>query len=387
MSFHGLIKFSEAIIQTILVLYIAKNFSGSENLAFFVIAMYSPALLFSFFLGAIVDRTAKAKLLKIVLAAYSLVGIISFYALSITLAIGLHIALLLSFCLGIATNLYKPTIKSITKSLYSGKYLIEVNSLQSTISHSAAIVGTALGGAVMYYGIYFFIVFLSILSSLVGLYLLKTVNFTEITLTRRRSILADMTYGLRIIFSPVDGRAYTTLNCLLVYSIVPLMNFYIPYKIILTLKLSDIHFSLTDATYSAGMVFGGIYLFKVIIKSQWLVGNRVFTSIFLFASTVSFISLGSYYLILISAFLCGFSYLVWGICISEFQEMYSAEDQGKAISSMSSMSTILVLVLVHIIGNLTTTTMVEIAIVLFLTLTCLVYAAKGLFFEPKQKRA
>lgn len=184
---------------------------------------FLPVLLFSLFVGVVIDRFPKKKILLVTQTSFMILAFILSFIVWKGYVKYWHV-LILAVLLGITNTIDMPTRQSFMIELAGKEDLTNAIALNSSIFNLARLFGPAVAGIMMGklgIAVCFFINGLSFIAVITGLLLIKTKPFIRET-KKDHNVIADIKEGIN--YSNKMPVIYTTLAMLAIVNIF-LMNF------------------------------------------------------------------------------------------------------------------------------------------------------------------
>jgi MFS family permease len=184
--------------------WLVLDLTGSPAaLGLVTFAQALPVTIFTLFAGVLIDRASTRPLLVAVQAVFGIQAAI-LAVLVLTHQVQLWQVVLLATLLGLASAVDFPTRSAIVSELLEPPLVANGVAINSALSSAARIIGPGLGGliiAVWGSGVCFAVVAVTYVLATVGLMLLRRERFQPKRVAPSRSVLRQLTQGLRYSFS------------------------------------------------------------------------------------------------------------------------------------------------------------------------------------------
>ena len=254
--------FGSMIIQMSIIWYVTLKTSSGGWVAAFTICSYLPQFLISFFAGVWADRYNRKKLIILADGVITVATLVLFLVMpmissdSILLSALLAVSIIRSVGAGIQT----PAVNAVIPQLVPEEYLMKYNGLNATVQSIVQFAAPAVAGAVLSIGTFRAMLFIDILTALVGIGLLSCVLLPKQEASNENvSVLSEIKVGIRYSFSDkLIGKI------LIVYGLYILLC--VPAGFMAALLVSrvygDVYWYLTavELVGFAGMALGGVLM-------------------------------------------------------------------------------------------------------------------------------
>lgn len=245
-------------MQTIALPWLAYSITKSPFLLGVVGALqFTPTLLFSLFIGAVIDRFEKR---KVILAAQSLMAVIALVLSALVLSgyISYWHILIIAVLQGCANAVEMPTRQTFMIEMVGKKDLMNAIGLNSATFNAARIIGPAAAGIVMTtigIGYCFLINAASFVPIIIGLTLIRPL--VCVLKTERTNVLTDIADGFRYIVKN-GSLARIMLIVLIVGMFIMNFNVLVPVLAKTALKQGEAGFGFLMSCMGFGSLIGAI---------------------------------------------------------------------------------------------------------------------------------
>ena len=254
--------FGSMIVQMSIIWYVTLQTSSGGWVAAFTIGSYLPQFLISFFAGVWADRYSHKKLIILadsVIAVATLILFLAIPAISSD-SILLGALLVISMIRSVGAGVQMPAVNAVIPRLVPEEYLMKYNGMNATMQSIVQFAAPAVAGAVLSIGTFRSVLFIDILTALIGIGLLSCVLLPkQEAVNDNVSVLSEMKAGIRYSFSDqIIGKILT------VYGLYILLC--VPAGFMAALLVSrvygDAYWYLTavELVGFAGMALGGVLM-------------------------------------------------------------------------------------------------------------------------------
>ncbi|HCC34569.1 MAG TPA: MFS transporter [Ruminococcaceae bacterium] len=253
--------FGSSVVQFALIWYITRTSGSGVIVAVSTIFAFLPQVLISLFAGVWADRYDRKKLIiladasiavtTLVLAMLMIAGYQSVWMMVLTGAIR-----------SVGAGIQAPAVNALVPQIVPKEHLVRVNGVNSTMRALVNLAAPAVGGAVLSFGPVYFVMFIDLLTAVIGIGILLFIKIPahERALqikTEKTDYLADLKQGVKYALSSSFIRRLLIAYALFMILAVPgtVMN-----VLYVTRVFGDEYWKLTfnEIAFFVGMTVGGL---------------------------------------------------------------------------------------------------------------------------------
>ena len=246
-----------SIVQYAIIWYITLTTSSGKMITLSTLCGFLPQILISFFAGVWIDRYSRKRIVIItdcLIASATLVLVFSFLIGHKNIWLLLAVLAIRSAGTGVQT----PAVNAIIPQIVPKRYLMKINGINSTLSAIIMFVSPAISGAVLSIATLEETLFIDILTALIGTSITATVPIESLKIERRivESHFIKVKEGIFYLKKHDFIRNILSFQLLVLFLISP-SAFLTPLMVSRTLGTEVWRLTMSEMTYSFGMIVGG----------------------------------------------------------------------------------------------------------------------------------
>lgn len=266
--------FGSSLVQYAIVWYITLTTSSGKMLTISTLCAFLPQIIISLFAGVWIDHYHRQTIIMLsdaMIAIATLLLAITFFAGYQNIWFLFLVLVIRSFGTGIQT----PAVNAIIPQIVPIESLMKINSINSTLSSCMMFLSPAISGALLSFTRIEVIMLIDVITAIIGISITATVKiFYEIKTEKKTDTISDIKASLTYLQQKRSLLYMIIFQFIILFLISP-SAFLTPLMVSRTFGLEVWRLTVSEMTYSLGMVLGGI-----IMTSWGGFHNKMLTTLF-----------------------------------------------------------------------------------------------------------
>lgn len=247
-----------SIVQYAIIWHITLTTSSGKMLTLSTLCGFLPQILIALFGGPLLDRFSRKTLVLCSDAAIALATL----CLAISFLSGYRSDLLLFIVLMIrsaGTGIQNPAVNAIIPQLTPQDKLMKINGINSTLSSLIMFISPAISGAILSIFSIEYTLFLDVITAIIGITITYTIDIPLLQPQHSQNYIQEIHQGFSYIRRHPQIRNLMIFQIIILFLISP-TAFLTPLMISRTFGDNVILLTMSEMTYSLGMILGGILI-------------------------------------------------------------------------------------------------------------------------------
>lgn len=250
--------FGSSIVQYAAIWFITLTTSSGIMLTFSTICGFLPQILISLFAGVWIDRYDRKKIIMLsdamiafstlVLALFFVSGFKNIWLIIIVLAIR-----------SAGSGIQTPAVQSVIPQIVPEDNLMRINGIYSSISSIIMFLSPAISAFVLSIASFEAVLFIDIITAIIGISITATVSIKQINRSLQQTHIKEIKKSILYLKDHLFVKRSIFYQFVISFLITP-SAFLTPLLVSRTFGSEVWYLSLTEMTYSLGMILGGILI-------------------------------------------------------------------------------------------------------------------------------